>query len=360
MLQTSKKKTIRRFTAVAFIAALGVLGIGAGSALAQQQSAAAQTIADFYRGRQMYIIIRSGPGGGFDLYSRLLARFIVKHIPGRPTIIPQNMPAGGGLAAIGYVGEIAPQDGTVLTMIGQSLPFDQALGFTPTFKQDLRAFHWIGNLSDSNILTYVWAARGVTSLNDARSRELLLGSTGAGDVGSWLPSIYNSVLGTRFKIINGYTGFAAVKLAMERGEVDGFGANPLASIVSTQPQLLRDNLISILVQVGLRKEAALPNVPLLTEFARSENERIVLEFVTKSMSVGRPIGVGPGVPRERVQALRAAFDATIIDSEFIAEAKAANMDIGPMDGITVQKLIEDVLSAPPQVRDKVRSLMPAR
>ena len=168
------------------------------------------------------------------------------------------------------------------------------------------------------------------------------------------------VLGTKFKIINGYTGFAQVKLAMERGEIEGFGANPLASILSTQPQLISDNLISILVQVGLRKEKELPDVPLLTELARTDDEREVLGFITKAMSVGRPIGVGPGVPSERVDALRKAFDATLTDPEFIAEAKKSRMDIGPMDGVTVQRLIEDVQSAPPELRAKVRAMMPPR
>jgi tripartite-type tricarboxylate transporter receptor subunit TctC len=327
-----------------------------GAAWAQTSS----DVASFYSGKQMRIIIRSGPGGGFDLYSRLLARFIVKHIPGHPTIVAQNMPAGGGLAAISHVGEVAPQDGTVLTMIGQSLPLDQALGYTPSFKQDLRTFHWIGNLSDSNILTYTWRARGITSIEDARTREVSLGSTGAGDVASWLPSLYNSVLGTRFKIINGYQGFAQVKLAMERGEVEGFGANPLSSIISTQPQLLRDRLIAILVQVGLRKEKELPDVPLLTELARTDEEREVLAFMTKAMSVGRPIGVGPGVPKERVEALRRAFDATLADPEFLAEAEKSRMEIGPMDGVTVQRLIEEVQGAPAELRAKVRAMMPPR
>jgi tripartite-type tricarboxylate transporter receptor subunit TctC len=348
----------RRLAAVALLASIGAADLAAGAAFAQE--AGSSDIANFYRGKQMRIIVRSGPGGGFDLYSRLLARFIVKHIPGNPTMVTQNMPAGGGLAAISYVGEIAPQDGTVVTMIGQSLPFDQALGYTPSFKQDLRTFHWIGNLSDSNLLTYTWHTRGIKSMNDARSQEVSLGSTGAGDVGSWLPALYNQVLGTKFKIINGYQGFADVKLAMERGEIDGFGANPLASITSLQPQFIQDKLISILVQVGLRRESGLPDVPLLTELARADDEREVLGFVTKAMSVGRPIGVGPGVPADRVEVLRKAFDATLADPEFIAEASRSRMEIGPMDGVTVQHLIDEVQSAPAGLRAKVRALMPPR
>lgn len=317
-------------------------------------------IAAFYRGKQMRIIIRSGPGGGFDLYSRLLARHIVNHIPGNPTMVAQNMPAGAGIAAISYVGEIGPQDGTVITMIGQSLPFDQALGYDLGFKQDLRTFRWIGNMSDSNLLTYTWHARGIRGMEDARTREVLLGSTGTGDVSNWLPNIYNGVLGTRFKIITGYQSGAQVKLAMERGEIDGFGANPLASIMTTQPEYIRDKLITILVQVGLRREPDLPDVPLLNELARTDAGRDVLDFVSKAMAIGRPIGLGPGVPIERTQALRRAFDATMADPAFLAEAKKLRMDIAPTDGAASQRLVDQVLGISDDLRKRVRATMPPR
>lgn len=355
----------RRLSALALLIAVGTAVIGTvmtspNTALAQGSSQGTSDVANFYRGKQMRFIIRGGPGGGFDLYSRLLARFIVNHIPGKPTMVAQNMPAGAGIAAVSYVAEVGPQDGTVLTMIGQSLPLDQALGYTPGFKQDLRTFRWIGNLNDSNLLTYAWHARGVKSMDDARSKELLLGSTGAGDVSSWIPALYNKILGTRFKIIGGYQSGAEVKLAMERGEIDGFGANPLTSLMSTQPEYVRDRLINVLVQIGLRREPDLPDVPLLTDLARTGEEREVLEFITKAMSVGRPIGVGPGVPMNRVETLRKAFDATLTDPDFIAEAQKARMDIGPMDGATVQRLIDDVQGAPVELKAKVRAVMPTR
>jgi tripartite-type tricarboxylate transporter receptor subunit TctC len=346
----------KRLSALAVLIAIGAATAGTASA----QDAATAAAANFYRGKQMRFIIRGGPGGGFDLYSRLLARYIVNHIPGRPTMVAQNMPAGAGIAAISFVAEVAPQDGTVLTMIGQSLPLDQSLGFTPGFKQDLRTFRWIGNLSDSNLLTYAWHARGVKTMDEARSKELLLGSTGAGDVSSWIPALYNRILGTRFKIIGGYQSGAEVKLAMERGELDGFGANPLSSLMSTQPEYIHDRLVNVFVQIGLRREKELPDVPLLTDLARTDDERQVLEFITKAMSVGRPIGVGPGVPMDRVNVLRKAFDATLADPEFIAEAQKARMEIGPMDGVTVQRLIDDVQGAPAELRTKVRALMPPR
>lgn len=327
-------------------------------------SAAAQDniseIAGFYRGKQIRIIIRSGPGGGYDLYSRLLGRHIINHIPGNPTMVAQNMPAGGGLAAINYVAEVAPQDGTVITMIAQSLVMDQALGYTPNFKYDLRTFHWLGNLTDSNVLTYTWTAGGIKVIEDAYKREVSLGSTGPADVGSWLPGLYNAVLGTHFKIINGYQSGPEIRLAMERGELDGMGANPLASLMASTPQFVTEKQVSVLVQVGLKREKELPGVPLLTELARTAEDREVLTFVTKAMAVGRPIGVAPGVPAERVKALRRAFNDTLRDAAFIDDAKKGQMDIIPQDGETVQRLVEEAQGTPAALRDKVRAMMPPR
>lgn len=350
--------TKQAMIAVLLAAATGLTVSGTDVALAQ--GAGSSDIANFYRGKQIRVIIRSGPGGGYDLYSRLLGRHIVNHIPGNPTMVAQNMPGGGGLAAVNYVAEVAPQDGTVITMVAQALPFDQALGYTPSFKQDLRTFHWIGNLTDSNLLTYTWSASGVRTIDDARKREVSIGSTGPADMSSWLPSLYNKVLGTQFKIINGYPSGPEVRLAMERGELDGFGANLLASLMSSTPQFITDKLVSVLVQVGLRREKALPDVPLLTDLGRTAEERQVLEFITKAMSAGRPIGVAPGVPKERVQALRKAFDATLLDANFIEDAKKGGMEISPQNGETVQRLIEDVQSAPMELREKVRAMMPPR
>jgi tripartite-type tricarboxylate transporter receptor subunit TctC len=319
-----------------------------------------KAIADFYRGKQMRFVIRSTPGGGFDLYSRLIAQFIGAHIPGKPTIIPQNMPGAGGLTAVNYVADVAPKDGTVLTLVGQSLPLDQSLNFTPTLTADLRTFGWIGNLNDSNLVAYVWHESQVKTFEDARRVETTLAGTGAGDTSSWIPAVYNKVLGTKFKIIDGYQSTGSVKLAMERGEIDGYGSNPLAAILATSPDWVADKKVSILVQVGVRREPKLPNVPLPSELARTDEERDLMHFLEKAMAVGRPIGVGPGVPNERVEALRKAFDAMLADPAFIAQAKKENADIGPMSGVTVQQLISDVLGAPADLKAKFKAVMPPR
>lgn len=322
--------------------------------------ASAQSAEQFYAGKQMRFIIRSAPGGGYDLYGRLVGRHIVNHIPGKPTIIPQNMPGGGGITAANYMAEVAPRDGTYLTMIGQALPLDQALGFTPSFKADLRSFNWIGNVSDSNMLTYTWHMSPTKTMEDAKKRETLIAATGAGDLSSWIPEVYNSVLGTKFKVIDGYKSVGEVRLAMERGETEGYGANPVSAVLSVQPNAFKDKLYSILVQVGLKRDPLLPDVPLLSEMTNDVEKKSVLEFISKGLAVGRPIGTTPGAPADRVALLRKAFDAMLVDPAFIAEAKKQSADIGPMDGQTVTELLETVLGAPQDLKNKAKAAMPPR
>ena len=339
---------------------LAVAALAAGSLLAVRDATAQQSVESFYKGKQMKFIIRSAPGGGFDTYSRLLARHITKHIPGQPSMLPQNMPGAGGITSANYMGEIAPKDGTHMTMVGQALPMDQALGLTPTFKADLRTFGWIGNIGDSNVLTYVWHTAPTKTMEDAKTHETTLGATGAGDTSSWIPQVYNRILGTKFKIIDGYKSGSEVKLAMERGEVHGFGSNPYSALMSASPQLVRDKQISILVQVGVRKEKDLPDVPLLSDFGTSADDKAVLSFISKALAVGRPIGTTPGVPAERLAALRKAFDQTLVDPEFVADANKIGAEINPMNGETLQALIGEVMGAPQDIKDKVKAVLPDR
>jgi tripartite-type tricarboxylate transporter receptor subunit TctC len=329
------------------------------SAYAVESANAQQSVADFYRGKQIRFIIRSEPGGGYDLYSRLLGTYLVKHIPGDPTLIPQNMPGGGGIQSANYMAEIAPRDGTYLTMIGDALPLDQSLGFTPSFKANLGSFGWIGNVSSSNFLIYTWHTSPVKTMADAEKIAVKMGATGAGSPSSWFPALFNKLFGTKFEIVNGYKGGAEVKLAMERGEVEGY-ANPWTALISATPDLMRDRLISILVQAGVHREKELPDVPLLTDLARSADDRIILDFVSKTVSIGRPVGTTPGVPADRLAALRKAFDDTLVDPAFLAEAAREGAEIAPMDGATLQKVLEDVMDAPQDIKDEVKAALPDR
>jgi tripartite-type tricarboxylate transporter receptor subunit TctC len=323
-------------------------------------AAAQESPTDFYAARQMKFIIRSEPGSGYDLFSRLVADHIIHHIPGNPTMIPQNMPGGGGLRAANYVGELAPRDGSVLTMVSQALPMDQSLGFTPGLKADLRTFGWIGNLGDSNLLTYVWHAVPVKTMDDARNRETTIGGTGAGSVTSWLPEVYNRMFGTKFRIINGYKSANDIRFAMERGEVDGYAANPYAALIAASPDIIKNRQISILVQVGTRKEKALPDVPLLPDLARNAQDRAILDFICKSFSVGRPISTTPGVPTERLTLLRTAFDATMTDPAFLAAAKKLGTEINPTNGRDLEALVNELMNAPESLKAQVRAILPDR
>jgi tripartite-type tricarboxylate transporter receptor subunit TctC len=317
-------------------------------------AALADPVADFYQGKQMKFIIRSGVGGGYDLYARLLARHIVKHIPGNPTILPVNMPGGGGIKAANYVAQAAPKDGTILTMVSQGLPMDQALGLNKSLQADMRAFNWVGNMSNSNQVTVTWHTSQTKTFEDALKRETVIGATGAGSISTQIPSVYNAVLGTKLKIIFGYPDGTDVNLAMERGEVDGRATNPYASYVATTPHYLKDKLINIIMQVGLEKDKNLPDVPLMRDMAKNDDDRAVLDYVSKAVAVGRPVGPTPDVPKERVAALRKAFEATILDPEFVAEADKQRMEISPMTGAELQQIIEDLITAPPALLERVR------
>jgi tripartite-type tricarboxylate transporter receptor subunit TctC len=355
-IRVARPVTSRSLFAAAFI--LPVITIGTTIPLHEAQ--AQQSVADFYKGKQMKFVIRSAGGGGYDLYSRLIASHIVHHIPGNPTILPVNMPGAGGIIAANYMADVAPKDGTHLTMISQALPMDQTLGLTPSFTADLRTFGWIGNLGDSNILTYTWYTSPTKTMADAKKRETTIGATGAGSATTWLPIVYNTVLGTKFKLIQGYKSGSEVKFAMERGEVEGYAANPWAALVSANPDLVRDHKLSILTQIGIAREKDLPDVPLLSELTADPEGKAILTWICTAMAVGRPIGTTPGVPPERLDALRKAFLDTVEDPVFLAAAKKVGAEIKPIDGPTLQEMINSVMSSPKELTDKVKVIMPDR
>ena len=317
--------------------------------------AQADEVADFYSGKQIRFIIRSGAGGGYDQYARLLGRHIGKHIPGKPTVLPVNMPGGGGIRAANYVAKIAPQDGTILTIVSQGLPVDQALGLNPTFQADLRDFNWIGNMSSSNQLLVTWHTSPTKTWADLMQRETTIGSTQAGSISVQMPAVYNNILGTKIRIIFGYPDGRDVNLAMERGEVEGRATNPWASYVAVTPEYVAKKWIIPIIQVGMVKDPDLPDVPLLRDQkARTPDDQAVLEFMSKATVVGRPIATTPGVPAERVAALRRAFDLTLKDPEFIKEAKTQRAEIDAMTGAELAQIINELIAAPTTLRDRVK------
>ena len=323
--------------------------------------AAAEPIEDFYKGKTLQMVIRSQAGaGGYDSYARLLARHIGRNIPGAPRVLPVNMPGGGGIVAANYIAKVAPKDGTTLTIVSQGLAVDQALGLNASFQADLREFNWIGNMSDSNQILAVWHTSPTKTLADARQRETTIGTTQAGSISQQLTAFYNNVLGTKLKIVFGYPDGHDVDLAMQRGEVEGRGTNTWASYVSVSPHFVRDNLITPLLQVGLKKDPALPHVPLLRELARSAEDQAILDFMSNAVAVGRPIATTPGTAPDRVEALRRAFDATLNDPLFIKEAQKENAEISPMTGAQLAQIIKALIEAPAEIKAGMKSAIQAK
>ena len=317
--------------------------------------ARADEVEDFYRGKTIQFIIRSAAGGGgYDSYARLLGRHIGRHIPGNPRVLPVNMPGGGGIVAANYVAKVAPRDGTILTIVGQGLVADQALGVNKSLQADLRTFNWVGNMSDSNQILAVWRNSPAKTFAEAREREITIGTTQAGSISQQLTAFYNNVLGARLKIVFGYPDGHDVDLAMERGEIDGRGTNTWASYIAVTPHYVTEKLIIPILQVGLRKDPALPDTPLLRDLARTPADQPLLDFLSEAVAVGRPIATTPGVPAARVAALRRAFEETLKDPEFIREATVERAEISPMNGAELARLVDDLIATPDDIKARVK------
>jgi tripartite-type tricarboxylate transporter receptor subunit TctC len=339
----------RRSSAICF--GLGIVAIAVIAS-----SASADPVADFYRGKQIRVVIRAAPGGNYDIYSRLLIRHMVRHIPGQPTGLPVNMPGGSGLTALNYVADVHPKDGTVLTMVTQSLPAEQALALNDKLKIDLRKLNWIGNLSDAANFLLTSGKSATRTLDDAKARETIIGVPSVADASGWLTHVTNRMLGTRFKLVPGYTSGPDMNLAMERGEIDGRGTSNPNAMVSGGGNVGPDGrpLFNFLLQWGLRKTKGYESVPLLCDLAGDAEQKVVFDFVCKVASLARPIATNADVPAERVAALRRAFDTTMADPDFLAEAQKQGMEISAMPGGELARLVAEIVNAPAADLEMVR------
>ena len=322
--------------------------------------ALADPVADFYRGKQIRVVVRTLTATDYDSYSRLIARFMGKYIPGNPSMIVVNMTGGGGIIAANYMAEVAPKDGTVIGIVSQGLAVDQALGNSPQLRANLREFGWLANVVYSNQLLVTWHTSKTKTLADARQRVTTIGTTGVGSASVQYPSFYNAVLGTKFKIILGYRSGQEIDLAMEREEVEGRGTNPYSSYMASHPTWIPENKIIPLVQAGMEKEPALPNVPLILDLPVAPADKPLLEFMARSSTVGRPLATTPGVPAERVAALRKAFEMVVKDPEFVAAAKKELLEVRPQSAERIKQIIFGILDAPADVRARMKEALKAR
>ena len=319
-------------------------------------AARAQSPADFYRGKNVEIYIGYSVGGAYDLYARVIARHIGKYIPGNPTVVPKNMEGAGSLRLANWLYNAAPKDGTVFGTIGRGTAFDPLLGHKGA-SFDATKFTWIGSANNEVSVCVAWHTTGITRFEDLLTREMTVGGTGSAADTDQFPKITNGVLGTRMRVITGYPGGNDVGLAMERGEVQGRCGWSWSSVKSTHPAWVTDKKINILVQLALSKHPDLPDVPLIVDLAKTDEQRNVLKLIFSRQVMGRPFLGPPGIPADRVEALRKAFMDTMRDKDFLADAEKSQLEINPVDGADLEKLVKEIYQTPPQIAQKAAQLL---
>jgi tripartite-type tricarboxylate transporter receptor subunit TctC len=315
-------------------------------ALLGAHASRADAVEDFYAGKQVSLFIGYSPGGGYDTYARVLARHIGKHIPGEPTVVPQNMPGAGSLTLANYLYNIAPKDGTAFGTFGRGLAMEKLLGGSG-IRFDAAKFSWLGSLNNEVSICVSWHGSGIKSVADLRTHRFIVGGTGSGSDTAIFPLVLKNLLGFDIKLIPGYPGGNDVLLAMERGEVDGRCGWSWATVKATRPDWVEEGKINILLQLALDKHPDLPDVPLVTELARTEDERQAMELIFARQVMGRPYTAPPGVPAERLDALRRAFDATARDPEFLADAAKVGLELNPVSGEQIDAVIARIYGARP-------------
>ena len=318
-----------------------VLSLCAGPALADP-------VADFYRGKQITMMIGGGAGGAYDLYARLFARHWTRHIPGSPQIIPKNLSTAGGLAVANMMANNADRDGLTLASHTNGVSLDPLLG-NPGARYDARAFGWIGSIGKLQNVCMTWHKSAVKTIDQARSSETVL----AGHTPSMntviLPRMLNSVLGTKFRIVGGYEASQGHAIAMENEEVDGVCGLAWATIKAAHPQWITGHKLNVFLQMAFEKLPDLPDVPNVRDLVTNEDDRRMLDLILTRQEIGRGLATPPGVPSERLAALRAAFDATVKDPAFIADAAKAQMDIEPLSGAQIDEFLARAHATPPDI-----------
>ena len=308
---------------------------------------------DFYKGKQVRLIVGTDVGGSYDLAGRLIARHIWRHIAGTPNIVVQNMPGASSLNAANYIYNAAPQDGTVLGVVVQLIP-QYFLFKDPAVRYDPSKFNWIGNFNSSVSIYAVSSSVAINNTDEIFTKSILFGASNRTGSGGADILLSNNLLGTKFDLVTGYKGGADIDLAIERGEVQGRAAQTWDGWKSTRPDWVRDGKIKALMQVGLKRDPELSSVPLITELAKTDEQRSILNLFSSSIALGRPLVVGPGVPGDRVAILRDAFAATMKDLEFVKDARKNNFDVSPVLGTDLQHVIAQMLAVPAEVVKKAQ------
>jgi tripartite-type tricarboxylate transporter receptor subunit TctC len=333
---------------VRLLAVLSLVSLTAASA------AVAQT-ADPFAGKTVQMIIGFGPGGGYDLWGRTVARHIGKHLPGKPNVVPQNMPGAGSYVAASHIYNVAPKDGTVLGIIARDAALGPLSG-APGARFDATRLSWIGSPAKETNVCIAYHTAPVKTARDLFQKQLILGDTGPGTGTRSYPRVLNELLGTKFKLVGGFPSSADVFLAMERGEVEGI-CESLDSVKNRRPEWIPQKTVAVLLQGGAQPNPELKDVPFVLDLARSEEQKQAIAYLYAGQGIGRPFVAPPDLPPERLRMLREAFNATMKDAEFIAEVQARKLELEPEDGEHLAALIHKIYATPKPIIDKVGSLI---
>jgi tripartite-type tricarboxylate transporter receptor subunit TctC len=316
--------------------------------------AMAQPVGDFYRGKTVSLILGYPGGGSNGIYARAVARHLGRHIPGNPTVIFRSMPGAGSLIAANHLFNVAPKDGTALGFISATIPLEELLGVGGA-KFKSAEFNWIGRVAPGVNMTFVKDTSPVKRIEDVYKREVILGASGRSSTVAIYPAVLANVVGAKFKLVMGYSGSPDAMLAMERGEVEGHSTT-WDGVKSRAENHLRNKTINILVQHGIKRHPELPDVPTSVELGRTPDEVEALRVFANASDVGRFIFSTPDTPADRIQALRRAFDAMVKDPEFMADLKTQKLELGPLVGEELQKLVAEVATVSPAIIERVRGI----
>jgi tripartite-type tricarboxylate transporter receptor subunit TctC len=331
------------------LAAILVVGALAAAAI----PATAQTPEQFFKGKTLTFYVGLSPGGGYDQNARLVAKYFGKYVPGNPTVVVKNMPGGGGIVMTNYVANVAERDGLHIGAPQRGIPFEPLLGDASHAKYDPLKLNWLGSANADTSVAIVTKRSGVTSVQDLKKKEVIVAGTGVGTESVTVPYILRNILGLKFKVIAGYPGGSEMNLAMQRGEVDGRGTFSWTSLKPQYKEWVESGDMTVLFQMGLRKHPDLQKVPLITELAENDTQRQVLALQFTAFELGRPYFLSEGVPADRVQALRRAFDATMKDKDLLADAEKQGLEVNPATGEEMIEMLKKVYATPKDVINRL-------
>lgn len=325
-------------------------------ALALASPALAQTPADFYRGKTVTLYIGNAAGGTYDLYARTIAKHLGAHLPGNPGVIAQNMPGAASLVAAGHVFNVAPRDGTAIAALASTLPFQPLMDPEAAKKIDPTRINWLPSPAAEGVVMLVRADMPVKTVADMKERDIIMATISPGMLPAVLAATTNATLGTRIKPINGHANLAASMLALERGEVDGYPSIPYDAIDRGYAKQMAAGKYRVLLQFGAHKSPAYPDAPLITDIVADPQDRMLLDLAMGPLKVGYAFMLGPGVPKDRVEALRAAFMATFEDPKFREDAARQTLTIAPVSGEATQEIVRQAYATPPAVIERMRAI----